>query len=48
MTPAEARQAPAQMLVDASAYLFDHVPMTNPGRLAFTLRSTAISCPTTR
>ena len=36
MTPAEARQAPAQLLVDASAYLFDHVPMTNPGRLAFT------------
>lgn len=36
MTTAEARHAPAQMLVDASAYLFDHVPMTSPGRLAFT------------
>ena len=34
MTLAEARQAPAQMLVEASAYLFDHVPTANrPSRI---------------
>lgn len=36
MTIADAQQAPVQMLVAASGYLFDHIPMTTPGRLAFT------------
>lgn len=36
MTIADAQQAPVQMLVAASSYLFDHIPMTTPGRLAFT------------
>jgi para-nitrobenzyl esterase len=31
----DARRLPAQALVDATAWAFDHVPMTNPGRLAF-------------
>lgn len=35
MTAEEAHQAPTQALVDVTAYAFDHVPMTNPGRLAF-------------
>ncbi len=35
MTAAEAHRAPVQALVDASAYVFDHVPTTSPGRVAF-------------
>lgn len=31
----EAHRGPVQALVDASMYVFDHVPVTNPGRLAF-------------
>jgi para-nitrobenzyl esterase len=32
---AQARSLPAQALVDASAYAFDHVPTSTPGTLAF-------------
>jgi para-nitrobenzyl esterase len=31
----EARSLPVQALIDASAYVFDHVPTTTPGTLAF-------------
>lgn len=35
MTAAEAHRAPIQALIAASAYVFDQVPLRNPGRLAF-------------
>ncbi|AQT80135.1 carboxylesterase [Mycolicibacterium litorale] len=35
MTAQQAHRAPVQALVDASAYVFDHVPTATPGRLAF-------------
>ncbi|WP_431240458.1 carboxylesterase/lipase family protein [Mycolicibacterium aichiense] len=35
MTAAEAHQAPVETLVDASQHIFDHVPATTPGLLAF-------------
>lgn len=36
MTVSEAQQAPVGRLIDASAHLFDDVPLNTPGRLAFT------------
>ncbi|MGY4709270.1 carboxylesterase/lipase family protein [Mycolicibacterium sp. CBM1] len=35
MTAQEAHRAPVQVLVDAAAQVFDHVPSATPGRLAF-------------
>ena len=35
MTAREAHRAPVEALVDASAHVFNHVPATTPGRLAF-------------
>ncbi len=35
MTVIDAQRAPVEALVEASSYLFDQVPLTNPGRLAF-------------